>query len=194
MDKPKPVKYYVEKMDHTVVLDDPKQLVVEQGHHCIDGGRVTHQGKTGRLMVCYDNKPGLAAEVATWKSAWEQWTAYKAAEFERNVPGLEALETAQGAAYNEQCRYDAEFARMMATGDGIGPEPVDKTLAAKASELARQYPRAAMYLRAQAFTYASNIDKYSAGKEAMELIAAGGSLEDAQEILKNWLPASATWL
>ena len=187
--KPEPIKYET-SYGYTVTLDDPNQLVIEQGYTCINGGKIKHNGKMVKLMVRYDNKPELAAKIKDWEAAWEQYETDKAAEFDRNVPGLDELRAAQDAAYNEQARYDAEFSRMMDTGHGISPKSVDTSLAEIASELAAEYPRAAMYLQAKDYTYANNHHKYGAGKDAMDLIAQGGSLEDAAEILENWLPES----
>ncbi len=73
--------------------------------------------------------------------------------------------------------------------DGVcPPKPVDQSLRETATALAVEYPRAAAYLRAQGYLQSENINKYSAGKHAMELLVDGGNIEDAENILKNWLP------
>ena len=189
MKQPEPISYATQyKM---VVLDDPKQLIMNKGIQCIDGGTATINGKLEKFAVRYDNKPDLAAQIAAWQADWAAYKAWQAAEFARNVPGLVELRAATEAAYNEQSRYDAEFERMMSRGTGIAPRPINKALEMQASELAAQYPRAALYLRAKGYTSANNVDKYGAGKRAMELIAQGGDLDAAEAILKNWLPESA---
>ena len=105
------------------------------------------------------------------------------------LEGLAELSKAQDAAYNEQHRYDNEFQRMMDDENNDGarsPRPLNKALIQNARDLAAKYPRAALYLKAQGYTLASNIDKYMAGQDAMKLIAAGGDLNEAEAILKNW--------
>jgi len=186
MDKPK--VSYTTKSGYTVTLDDPKKLVVKQGRKCIDGGTIKHNGQTVRLVVAYDDKPELAQQVAEWQAAWAEYQTGIAAEFDRNVLGLAELEAAKDAAHNERVRYNLAMQAMMDSEDGIAPKALDETIIANAKTLAAQYPRAAMYLRAKAYTHASNDRKYSAGKQAMALIASGGDLSDAQDILDNWSP------
>jgi len=78
--------------------------------------------------------------------------------------------------------------------DGVdAPKPIDETLHEKADRLAIEYPRAAVYLKAKGYTYASNYHKTGAGREAMEIIATGGSIEDANKALENWLPEESMW-
>jgi len=192
MNTPMNIEYTTED-GYKVVISSPEQIVVTQGIPCVDGGKIRHDGKMVRLMVRYDNRPELAAQITRWQADWKAYQDYKAAEFARNVPGLDELEKAQDAAYKEQARYDAAFEHMMESGDSISPKALDETLEKIASALAIQYPRAAMYLRANSYTYASNHHKYGAGKRAMELIANGGSLEEAEKILKNWLPEESIW-
>ena len=106
-----------------------------------------------------------------------------------NVPGLKELRKAQDAAANDNERYHRSFERMMDDEGNDGARPprrIDESLAEKATRLATQYPRAAMYLQAEGFTYASAVAKYSAGKKAMELISTGGSIAEADEILRSW--------
>ena len=189
----KPELEYTTKHGYEVTLSDPKQLVIVQGYSCINGGKVRHNGKMVKLMVRYDDKPDLANKVAAWQEAWEKYEAAKAAEFAANVPGLDELRAAQEAAYNEQARHDAEMEHMFATGDSILPKPINESLHEHAQQLAGQYPRAAMYLRAEDYTFASNFRKAGAGEDAMTLIARGGSIEDAEKILKNWVPENAMW-
>ncbi|WP_418178354.1 hypothetical protein [Akkermansia sp.] len=56
-----------------------------------------------------------------------------------------------------------------------------------------KYPRAALALNATSYTLASHHSKIAAGKKALELLKNGGSLEEAQSILDNWLPQEAMW-
>lgn len=75
MNKPQAIEH-ITSHGHTVVLDDPKKLVVKQGFTCIDGGSVKHNGKYVRLMVRYDDKPELAAKIEAWKSNWNEYNAW----------------------------------------------------------------------------------------------------------------------
>jgi hypothetical protein len=187
MIKPQAIEYTTQH-GHTINLDDPHKLVVEQGFKCINGGTVKHSGKNVRLMVRYDNKPELAAKIAAWLEDWKHYEASKAAEFARNVPGLAELEAAKDAASNEEYRYELELNRAMDSEGGFSPRSLDTSLRDRANKLVDQYPRAAMYLRAKA-----NHHKSTAGNKAMDLIATGGSLDDAAEILTNWVPEESIW-
>lgn len=110
--------------------------------------------------------------------------------------GLDELRAAQDAAYNEEHRYQDQFERMMDDENNDGarpPKALDESLRTHADKLAARYPRAAAYLRAEGYTYSNNHHKYGAGKKAMTLIASGGNLDEAETILKNWLPESSMW-
>ncbi len=102
--------------------------------------------------------------------------------------GLKELKDAREKAYNEQARYDHEFASMMETGHSIGPKSVDKTYQSTANELADNFPLAKLYLRAESYTYSNNVNKYAAGKDAMEIIKKEGldGVAKATKTLDNW--------
>ncbi len=107
-------------------------------------------------------------------------------ELDQNVPGLNEVHAAQEAAYTGQARY---------TGQEIGydeysgpPRPIRNKLRLRADELEREFPRAAVYLRAQEYAHAGNQHKRAAGNDALELIESGGNLDEAEAILNNWLP------
>jgi hypothetical protein len=74
METPKSIEYTTTD-GHRVVVSDLKQLVVMQGMPCIDGGQVKVGGKYSKLYVRYDNKPQLAAEIASWQAAWAAYNA-----------------------------------------------------------------------------------------------------------------------
>ena len=105
-----------------------------------------------------------------------------------HVPGMDVL----CAAHNAEEYYQRGFERMMEDGDNDGVRPPRRP-ATDAAEIARQYPRAAVYLRSEAYECASHDAKASAGRKAKELLASGGSIEEAKKILANWLPISAQW-
>lgn len=104
------------------------------------------------------------------------------------VPGLEQLREARedGMRYREECN------RMMEDESNDGVNPPAKPVVSS-SDLAAQYPRAALYLKAESYSCASNDRKSSAGTKAMRILAEGGSEDEAQAVLDNWLPESALW-
>jgi hypothetical protein len=75
METPKSIEY-ITTDGHKVVISEQMQLIVVQGIPCIDGGQIKINGKYTRLYVRFDNKPGLAAEIAVWQA---DWAAYNAA-------------------------------------------------------------------------------------------------------------------
>ena len=98
------------------------------------------------------------------------------------LPGLRAME----AAREEHALYSRKFTRMMSDeqNDGVNPPARPKTdLAA----LATQYPRAALYLRADSqisgTSWSDPSGKASAGEKCKSILLAGGSLEDAKAAL-----------
>ena len=110
----------------------------------------------------------------------------EAAALAAAIPGLDEL---RAAIADEDC-YRLQFARMMEdeANDGARP-PCDVKVSVEAMSL--KYPRAALYLRAEAYSRAANSDKSLAGDQAMEILQSGGSEADAVLVLENWLPASA---
>jgi len=187
MRQPEPLTYTVQ--DKTVTIDSLNKIVVVDGIECLDGGIIRHNGQDVKMLVRIDNKPDLSKMVSDWRAEWDAYNTYKVAELAANVPGLDELRKAQDAAYNEDVRYSNQMDRMMDNEDNDGvnpPAPINQSLREIANSLAKQYPRAALYLKAEGYTLASNYRKYGAGKDAMEIIAAGGSVEDAKSVLANW--------
>jgi hypothetical protein len=103
------------------------------------------------------------------------------AELELNLPGLALLE----AAADDEMRYAEQFDRMMDDEDNDGARP-PKSVKVAYSDLAKQYPRAALYLKAESYELAANYAKANAGDRAAKLLASGGEMEDAREILRTW--------
>lgn len=176
----------------TIVINDPREIITINGIECLDGGSIMYNGQLTTLQVRIDNKPDLAKMVTDWRAEWDVYNAYKVTELATNVPGLAELRKAQDAAYNDEHRYNDQMQRMMEDEDNDGVNPpvaINKSLREQANDLAKQYPRAAVYLRAESYaTYSDNVDKYTAGKTAMDIIATGGSLDEAINTLDNWLP------
>lgn len=99
------------------------------------------------------------------------------------VPGLSILSRAR-----DTRSYEHEM-MMRAIDSGSSRCPARTVTDKQVESLEAQYPAAVAYLRAESYEAASNIDKYSAGRKAKELLLSGGSVEQANEIMDNWLPA-----
>jgi len=186
MEQPKPFECV---NDHrTFFVKSPKEIKTVQGIECFDGGDIKVNGKSMRLMVRIDGKPEFSQKVADWRAEWATYDAWKREEFDRNVPGYRELEQASDAAAEVEYRYRSEVNRRMDDEQlsSFSPAKPDNAPAEKAAVLRTQYPRATVYLRAKRYTNSDNLNKYSAGKKAMEIIATGGSIEDAKYILDNW--------
>lgn len=129
-----------------------------------------------------------AFDAALAEYAAKRREAYEAqeADLEAACPGLARLR----AAREDEVRYTREFNRMMADEDNDGarpPRPAQDSYAA----LAAEYPRAALYLKAEDFSCAANDHKAAAGSKAIEILAEGGSEAEARAVLDNWMPKSA---
>lgn len=131
---------------------------------------------------------GAALMVEECCLAQDKLRATEKASLIAIIPGLEELQ----AALDSQEEYQDSFSRMMADEDNDGARP-PSTPVGNVEDLRRQYPRATLYLRAEAYSQASNHHKASAGEQAMEILAAGGKEEEAAKILDNWLPEDACW-
>lgn len=107
---------------------------------------------------------------------------------EEAVPGLRQLQKAQ---MDEEI-YQEQFNAMMEDeqNDGVNPPSAPKI---SFDELAKKYPRAAVYVRAEGYKCASHYAKSAAGEKAMKLLKQGGEIKEAEFILENWLPESAKW-
>ncbi len=128
------------------------------------------------------------AEHEAFKANAKELAKAKEARLEAKYPGIKELQKA----YSEVDYYHEQLYRAMADeyNDGVNmPRPPKSDI----DELSAKYPRAAMYLKADSYSTAENYDKASAGDKAKKLLDEGGSIEDAQKILGNWLPASAYW-
>lgn len=124
----------------------------------------------------------LAAREAL-QSAWE-----KLSQSPR-----EKLRAAHDAASAEAMDHaDAQERAWDHGNDCIGCEPQEARKAY--AVLAVQHPRDALYLSAERqANHSANDRKASAGKEAMQMIEEGASLEAARERMENWLPLEAAW-
>ena len=99
------------------------------------------------------------------------------------IPGLKELE----AAIKEHEDYKSAFYRMMDDeyNDGANPPAMPKS---NIDDLSSKYPRAAAYIKAVAYSYASHYAKSAAGRKAVERIING---EDHEKVLAEM---EAEWL
>jgi len=138
-----------------------------------------------------DNGYGLQVYPATeWDAIQAQKRTEQDAALEAAVPGLAEAIRLSDAAYNERERYSRAFDRMMADeyNDGARPpKPEDKIIGEKFTAHLTAHPRAALYLKAkgqhESSHWADNSGKGAAGQKAMDILAAGGSMEDASVAL-----------
>jgi len=107
---------------------------------------------------------------------------------ESAIPGLRSLREA----LNAEEEYREAINQMMDDESNDGVSPPTKP-SSDSSALATASPRAALYLKAENYYYASNDRKVSAGRKAMQILTEGGSEDEARAVLDNWLPESAYW-
>lgn len=125
--------------------------------------------KAGIKDPVISGKMVLPRSVA--QAAINQKSAEKAA-YAKNVPGLNELRAA--IAHDEKQR--SSFSKSVYSGSGrLSGNPSSET----ASFVAKRYPRAAAYIKAESYFYASNDVKSSLGREAMNAIANGKSASAA---------------
>ena len=95
----------------------------------------------------------------------------KAEEFRRNVPGLDELRAAiaENERNYERQRKDIE----------MGAPRIHTFTPIDTDALRAKYPAAAAYLKAEGYWMSDHYAKSSAGKKAMEIIAAGGDYQKA---------------
>ncbi len=131
---------------------------------------------------------GAAEFVQGCHGEQQQMVAQADVGEEAAIPGLEELREAE----ESWEIYHERFGRMMEDESNDGARPPQMP-SVKLEEIQAKYPRATLYLKAEAYSQAANSDKASAGHRAMELLVAGGSEEEAANILNNWLPENAFW-
>lgn len=154
-----------------------------QAGDAIQFAHISHGGKTINPVIRLTGKPKLAAAWAAHERAHAEYKAACAA----NLPGLDELRRAR----DEADRYDRQFGEMIDDESNDGARPPKPAEGPSFAELSAKHPRAALYLLAEDYSSAANDRKASAGSQAMELLAHGGSEDEARQILENWLPESA---
>lgn len=166
-------------------ISDTKPLDRRQDAKAIDSLKArgldpSQYVKMGAVLMHQDTADQLQA-------VRDQARKVRQAAFAANVPGLSELQSSR----DEQDRYSSEFARMMDDESNDGARPPRGPSGASYSDLSAKFPRAAMYLKAEAYGMSSHPDKNGAGKRAMQMILDGEPLDAVQKVLDNWLPASA---
>ncbi len=140
------------------------------------------------------NKAQKLTEIAARRQVRLEAAAQKleaaAQKLEAAVPGLAEAIRLSDAAYIERQRETRAFDRMMADeyNDGARPpKAADKTIGEKLTAHLAVNPRAALYLKAkrqlESSHWADNTGKGAAGQQAMDILAAGGSIDDASVAL-----------
>jgi hypothetical protein len=141
-----------------------------------------------------------ASEIETLKAAKAETLAYFAGikaekeNRERKIAAIEGIKEIENAR-SEWEEYHYRFNKMMDDefNDGANPPRKPKS---DINELRVKYPKAAAYLKAQGFMQSSNVDKYSAGKKALERIINGENYEIViAEMESEWSKAAteAAW-
>lgn len=116
------------------------------------------------------------------RTDWDKFIIGIKLELEKNVPGLYIL----NSAINDEIDYRKNFDRMMEDeqNDGVNPpvEPQNKS-----ADVAKQYPVAAAYLKAEKFEFSNNYMKSAAGAKAKRIIGQGGDyIKAIEEMEKEW--------
>lgn len=128
-----------------------------------------------------------ASEVEAIWAAQRAYYAVVAAKLEASVPGISQMTELLEAADSETDRYNYEFEEMLDDEGNDGsrpPKPIDNSHRAKLDTMIADHPRAALYLKAKAQSesvhWSDNTGAGAAGKRAMDILADGGSVEDAE--------------
>jgi len=149
--------------------------------------RVTYKvnGKPGACLLDKASGEQLGAALNAQRAAAK---AAHDALLAANVPGLNELLKA----VNDHAYYHEQFACAMEDeyNDGVN---MPRQPTSDIDALSAQYPRAALWIKADNYEDASNYHKSSAGRRAKAMIEAGEPLAEAQDVLDHWLPAGAMW-
>lgn len=137
-----------------------------------DGVVCTGTIKGNQTMIC----------ITIPKTDWDKYIAGIKSELNKNVPGLEALRDAR----NTESLYHDQFEAMMndESNDGL---IYPKIPVVKSSVVAKEYPIAAAYLKAESWENAAHYVKATVGASARKKIADGLDYIAAIEAMeKEW--------
>lgn len=119
------------------------------------------------------------------------------AALEGAVPGVTEMLRVEAQLTSEEDRYERELSRLLndEQNDGVRPpRPLNSRLNADLFALQDANPRAALYLKAkrqsEACSWADNTGSGAAGREAMRVLRAGGTTEEAETALakrREWV-------
>jgi hypothetical protein len=125
------------------------------------------------------------------KAGSEAASNNRKADLEDRVPGYHML----SKAIYEAEAYREAFTRAMENEQNDGAR-MPKSSNLSVSEIAKQYPVAALYIRAEGYFEASNSQKSAAGALAMNLLTKNPpDVAGAENALENWLPKGTNqWL
>lgn len=125
--------------------------------------------------------PRAVAEKALeqGKKATENYNA----NMKKNVAGLKEIDKAK----SDNLTYQQELGKAIERGGVNLPKPVENKL----PKLAKKYPRAYAYSKAEGYANSSNYDKSAIGKKAMAEIRQGGDYKKAIEKMEREWKESA---
>lgn len=172
---PKGTEIQIDLASKTVTIE--KIGMISQPYQHI--GVIRYEGDNCAYLASGDKK--IIVGTADTKKVIDAERAYREAKLEAAVPGITLL---RAAMRGEAAYFEAMQAMMEdEMNDGV-KAPTHQKLDIEA--IRSQYPRAALYAKADGYHDASHYAKSSAGKKAKELLENGGSLSDAEEILNSW--------
>ena len=187
---------YTMRADHPIVAI--RGLTLEGGipQKAIVGGTTIDvvafetrvEGKQVQASVA--TNPGLAEAVAEYHARVEAARKAEAAALEAAVPGLAEIRMLSDLVGADAARYEREMDAMMEdeNNDGVRPpKAIAENVAEKLRGLLAGNERAALYIRAkrqdEGVSWADNTGAGAAGRKAMEILAGGGTIEEAKAAL-----------
>lgn len=137
----------------------------------------------GPLTVVVAGKPELEATIAAACAAEENAIANTQNALEAAIPGLATMLELERTVLADVEQAAESFNFVMSSGSGHAPYHADEKLAETLTAMKSANPRAALYCEAAAInhntSWADNTGKGASAKRAMEILATGGSIEDA---------------
>lgn len=156
------------------VIDDVTRLAKAMRYDEIDAKYFARLGA---------NPSGLTVMTRDeWDAEYKRQIQQQRDDLAAAVPGLDTLK----AAIADHNRYHREFTAMMEDGGNDGARPPKKATA-DLDALRREYPRAAAYLKAEAWQDASHYAKSGAGRRAKARIVAGDDIDQVlADMEREW--------
>lgn len=142
-----------------------------------DWGTTHHEGENVQYIQT-DGKQ-IIIDADCFRDLTEARADYQRSKLEEAVPGITLLQ----AAMRGEAGYFAALNEMMDDEMGVS---LPNAPALNVEELKAEYPRAALYAKADAYSEAAHYAKSAAGNKAKKLLEEGGSKEEAKAILASW--------